>query len=103
MAFTTKDVSTQFHTYLNMKVTSSQIEFVKLMQFEGVKPQHRSVVLEESRVVSPVRSVLQITKTETTDTASGLTNCLLRRTCSEAHWYVPNAVRGRRDYLASHK
>jgi len=57
VAFTIKDVSTRFHTYLNVKVTSGQREFVILMQFEGIKHQHRSIVLEESRVLSPAGSV----------------------------------------------
>lgn len=52
VAFTAKDVSTQFHTYLNMKVTSSRREFVILRQFEGIKHRHRSIVLEEPSTVT---------------------------------------------------
>lgn len=46
------------------------------MQFEGIKHEHRSIILEELRILSPTRSVLQTTGNRSNrDTASVLTVC----------------------------
>lgn len=46
------------------------------MQFEGIKHEHRGIVLEELRLLSPTRAVLQTTGNRyNRDTASVLTVC----------------------------